>query len=642
MRPDPNSPFSNDNHFETEVRRIAQLIWPRGKVDRSPTIDGYERDAVVQTPDLVIVIEATTSRRKEKISDDAKKTNTLVKKIRGQGFPCQGIIVTLDEPTTDQETVAKQYSGAIYLQSFSQFISRLFDAAQYLQARLHKSFGSIQNPADSHFALSRDYYIPIPILEEEKNVTRSAIEIGSAIRDSSARYVMLADFWSGKSMSLREIFYWLRDEFIRKQHSRFPVYINLRDHAGAKYPDEILERHARDLGLADYAQLVKAWRAGFVDLLLDGFDEFAATGWSALPMKLRLIRRTMLEAVRKLIAESPKRTGIVVVGRQHYFDSAREMRDALGLTDAFQTLHIELLSEDDPIKIVRRYGGDSVPDWVPSRALLLSYLAAKDFLKDLPAFLSTVRSRGHGWDALLKMICDREAKHHPAVEGSSVLLFLERLATLARRTPDGLGSFSDAELGNVFEQTCGFPPDDAARVLISRLPALAVLAPESGRRRFIDPDIADAARAGDTFRFINSPYDGIIIDALKDAQRALGANGTERLSYIAEDQKLQPAKVELAAEQAAKSRNSIVALDALQLMMDWNLDFERPGIDIADVQFENLSFEDEIPNFSKVRFIECIIDNFFLASTVSTERLPEFHPLPHWFARWSCYSRRPS
>jgi hypothetical protein len=396
MTPDPNSPFASDGHFEVEVRRVARLIWPHGKLDRSPLIEGYERDAVVQTPDIIIVIEATTSRRKDKIADDAKKTNALVKKIRTQGFSCQGLIITLHEPTAEQENAAKQYRGAIQLYSFDQFLARLFDASQYLMARQTKAFGSIQNPKDEHFALDREYYIPIPILDEQNARAYSASDIGAAIKGHASRFVMLADFGSGKSMSLREVFFWLRDEFIEKRHPRFPLYINLRDHSGAKYPDEILERHARELGLGDHGQLVKAWRAGFVDLLLDGFDEFAATGWSSMPIKLRQIRRAMLEAVRRLIADSPKSTGIVIAGRQHYFDSTREMVDALGLSPSFATLRIELLSEEDAEKIVKKYGGGPVPDWVPSRALLLSYLAAKEFLKEIPEVFSEVHSRGHG------------------------------------------------------------------------------------------------------------------------------------------------------------------------------------------------------------------------------------------------------
>src|SRR5215472_1504818 len=425
MYSDPNSPFFDDYHFEAEVRRLAGLIWPEGRVDRSPVVDGRERDAIVQTPDLVTVIEATTSRKQDKIAGDAKKTNELVRKIRGQGFACRGILVTLKEPTPEQELAVKTYRGSLILESFSQFLGRLFVASEYLRARITKPFGSIQDPKNLHLDLGRQFYVPIPIADAESDCVLSAADLGAALVSKSSRLVVLGDFGCGKSMSLREIFYWLRDEFISKRHSRFPIYVNLRDHAGGKYPDEILERHARDLGLKDFSQLVKAWRAGFVDLLLDGFDEFAAMGWSSAPLKLRQLRRTMLEAVRRLITESPKTVGIVLAGRLHYSDSIREMQDALGLGGGFQILRIEPLSEEVALKIVERYGGSSVPDWVPSRALLLSYLAATDFLREVSAAFPAAVSRGHGWDLLLQMISRREASQHAALDKGSVLMFIE-------------------------------------------------------------------------------------------------------------------------------------------------------------------------------------------------------------------------
>lgn len=211
-----------------------------------------------------------------------------------------------------------------------------------------------------------------------------------------------------------------------------------------------------------------------------------------------------------------------------------------------------------------------------------------------------------------------------ATDGDSVLSFLERLASIARRTNDGLGSFSESDLSSAFEEACGFLPDDSARVLISRLPGLASVAAESGRRRFIDPDIADAARAGDIMRFINAPHDLLILGALKDAQCSMGSNGLERLSYLGETLGWQQAKIEVAAEQASNARNSIITLDILQLMMEWNLDYRRPRIDVSEVQFGTMFFEDEIPDFSRVTFVECIIENLFLSPNSPVSRLPRF------------------
>jgi hypothetical protein len=225
----------------------------------------------------------------------------------------------------------------------------------------------------------------------------------------------------------------------------------------------------------------------------------------------------------------------------------------------------------------------------------------------------------------LRMICEREAQQHPAIDADSVLLFIERLSTIARRSSDGLGSFAEKELSAVFQETCGFSPDDAARILISRLPTLGSVAAESGVRRFVDPDIADAARAGDVFRLIESPFDPNIRSSFKDAQRAISANGLERLSYVSESHKLQGAKLEVAVENALKEGISVAALDVLQLMMEWNIDYTKGRVDIAvESVIEGMSFDDEIPNFSRITFVECIFESLFIASNIGMERLPRF------------------
>lgn len=625
MPRDPRPTIVDDQHFEIEVRRISALLWPNAKIERSPMLEGRERDAVVQTPDFLLIIEATTSRKKEKTEQDAKKTDQLVRKIRSQGFSARGILVTLHEPTADQEAVAKRYQGTLVLQTYDQFLGRLFDASNYLQLRLTKPFGSVQDPRSQHFALGREFYVNIPLIDERSGRGFTARDIAREIKDDQARLVMLADFGSGKSMSLREVFFILREEYVQKRHCRFPIYLNLRDHAGAKYPDEILERHARDLVIVDYSQLVKAWRGGFVDLILDGFDEFAATGWSVAPYRLRQLRNTMLEAVRKLISDSPRSIGILVAGRQHYFDSVREMEQALGIYANFSIVRIEPLSEGIAREIVKKYGGGtSVPDWVPSRALLLSYLAAKDFLKEV-AESADENPRGRGWDALLRMISDREARQHPALDGGLVLQYIERLSTLARRSNDGLGTFAEDDLATVFQETCGFAPDDAARIFISRLPALAALAPESGRRRFIDPDIADAARAGDVGRFIQTPFDTTLSKAIKDAVCSIAGNGVDRLSFLADRENVKHSQIEIAAERASRSELQFAALDVVQLLVAWNLDYKRSAIAVSDVHFTGLFFEEEIADVSRITFWQCSIENLTLAPGINMSHLPKFN-----------------
>ena len=115
-------------------------------------LDGRERDAIIQTPDLCFVIESTTSRRKDKVEFDARKTDTLVRKLKSQGVDARGMLVLLNEPTADQEAVAKQYKNTLSLKSFDEFLSRLFDAPGYLSIRPQQPFGSIQDPKTELYA----------------------------------------------------------------------------------------------------------------------------------------------------------------------------------------------------------------------------------------------------------------------------------------------------------------------------------------------------------------------------------------------------------------------------------------------------------------------------------------------------------
>ena len=89
--------------------------------------------------------------------------------------------------------------------------------------------------------------------------------------------ILVAEYGVGKSMLLRQLFHELVREFRSKTHFRTPIAINLRDHLGQSDPVELLERHARS-NAADPQNLVAAWNAGYVDLLIDGFDELSTRG----------------------------------------------------------------------------------------------------------------------------------------------------------------------------------------------------------------------------------------------------------------------------------------------------------------------------------------------------------------------------
>ena len=59
--------------FEDEVRRIARELWPGADNDGARNILGRERDGFFVTEDVVHLVEATTSRRKDNIENNVKK-----------------------------------------------------------------------------------------------------------------------------------------------------------------------------------------------------------------------------------------------------------------------------------------------------------------------------------------------------------------------------------------------------------------------------------------------------------------------------------------------------------------------------------------------------------------------------------------
>ncbi len=151
------------------------------------------------------------------------------------------------------------------------------------------AFGSARSPLDNSINVSNDLYVPLPMeliekIEVNRN-TRLDIEerrrniniddLIKFIRDGKI-IVLMAPFGAGKSLTARELFKKIAHQYFHESHSIVPICLNLREHWGQSYFDEILERHARSIGFTPKEDLVVAWRAGLAYILLDGFDEVAS------------------------------------------------------------------------------------------------------------------------------------------------------------------------------------------------------------------------------------------------------------------------------------------------------------------------------------------------------------------------------
>jgi hypothetical protein len=495
-----------ESEFEAEVLRISRALFaPENEFQGSTYIGTAERDGVFIGPDSVTIVECTVSHRKDKAEKDGKKLReACVAMTRQHPFKSvKGFFVTRDEPTADQRTVIKGFGPPLIACSFAQLRSQLVDSLRYLELRASYPFGSAREPSSGDQGDLKPYVAVDPM----ESGTGEPFSIDRVVQQvTDGRSVLLyGDYGAGKSMFLRELYQHLARTHRKYPFRPFPILLNLRDHQGQVYPVEALERHARAIGFPAPSQLVRAWRSGDVTLVLDGFDEIATPGWIGKMSAMRDIRRRSVELVRRFCQESRASTSVVLAGRAHFFDSEREMRTALGVRNTSLFLMADEPTEEQAKKILNAYGwDDALPDWLPSRPLLLSYLGASSALQG--SIEGTFgRSAGEGWDMMLDRIAEREASMEVGVDGFTVRKVLERLATQVRRSTDGLGPISQDELTSVFQSVCGYAPDEGSYQLLQRLPGLGAMDSIDGSRRFVDVSLADAARAGDIVSCILEP-----------------------------------------------------------------------------------------------------------------------------------------
>jgi hypothetical protein len=362
--------FKSNSEFEDEVRRIARLLWPSASFGGARILEQRERDGIFESDEFINCIECTTSRGLAKAESDAEKLSKLVRQLRPK-YPLKfikGWFITLSEPTPDQREAVHKYRGQLVTCSYDQFRQKLFDSRSFLQARKDYPFGSIRHPATG----STDF-VPNYIETEILNYNGSDLGIEELAKSllNGNRFALTGDYGSGKSVTARELFLHLSTSFWNNESYFVPVFLNLRDHHGQTDPVEALERHARNIGFDRPHTLVRAWRAGYCLVILDGFDEIASAGWAGQTKKLRDLRYRSMELVRRFVKESSKSSGFLVSGREFFFDSKPEMSNALGLAIDFQHLFLTEFSRDQTRAFLDSLGwfGD-IPEWIPTRPLV--------------------------------------------------------------------------------------------------------------------------------------------------------------------------------------------------------------------------------------------------------------------------------
>ncbi|TDB96322.1 NACHT domain-containing protein [Micromonospora fluostatini] len=614
--------------FEVRALNVARAIHDPLFLQGAVMIDGVEHDAIFSSDDSINCYEFTTSRTKAKAEHDAEKLRKIIQrlsKVPNNSFKSiVGWFVTREEPTGDQREAVKRESNKasphatkIHCISLRTLQRRLCDVGSYLRSRDNYPFGSVGfSPArgttdvDQSFA-ARDSAFNMQGLAEQLTAGR--------------RILLHGQFGVGKSHALKKLYLRLRAQYSKNpEEQRFPLHINLRDCIGLRSPAEILRRHAEEIGFEGDRSLISAWRAGACVLLLDGFDEVTPTRWLGNVSDLRTVRWQALDPVRRLIQDAREETGIAVCGRAHYFTSLTECRDALGLTP--DDLELELTDFDS--NQVQRFlsaASSDLPEWLPTRPLLLAYLLNSGALSNLSDQNDTPRAAA--WNKLLDEVCAREARALSGVRPDIVRAILGRVATLARSGGDALGPINMGHMEQAFYEVNGRRPDDEGIQLLLRLPGLTSSGDESKRleeRVFADQALSDVAFGDDLAKYISSPYQGHPL-----TQPASWANASNELTLAVAAHVLIQNGVGLGAVKAAlkhrdsQGLNDSILADLIGVANEIGSDIKPPGYIVEGVYFDYLSVG-EFPTLSLLHIKDSVIETLDLSGVSSPSESPHF------------------
>lgn len=615
--------------LERLIRTIAEVKF--GATARAEDIAGVKCDCVIHINDgSVVLVEISKEDKLEKLRTDLSKFAILRNHFFQRNIFPRCYFVTWGEPTPSLIEAGK--SSFVNVFSVTQFFDELFGLLKYTHARKSLPFGSAVNLYSGEPDTTD--YVPVTYVTsdgDEYSIHRIATELitGKTI-------VLVGDYGSGKSRCTQEVFDVLTKSY--SEHYRNPIAINLRENWGLKRAQEILTRHFTDIGLSGILdQVLRVAFSPATLYILDGFDEIGAQTWSDDPTKLVQIRRQSLVGVKDLITQA--KSGILITGREHYFNDDAELITCLGL-DKKSPLFLRCHEQLTDVQFSELLGRAStkLPPWVPKKPLIANI--ARDIDKEvLESLLATSSGEVDFWNMLIDAFCDREAKINEILEPAIIRLLFTKIGRLTRYTDSSLGPISIKQITEAFEQTTGRPPTDESAIVLQRLPGLSRIGAESLDRQFADTFILDGLKAEDALDILAQGDSSVLSESWRNP---VGEFGSYFISARLESVQQLGGAVAFIRRNSA-SKNKVLLSDLLAGLFR----IETPEIDFSglcfeggkffrvdvagtavrnltldDCQFENLDLTDAEP--ADISFTDCIIVR--LSGIASVEHCPS------WFA----------
>jgi hypothetical protein len=303
------------------------------------------------------------------------------------------------------------------------------------------------------------------------------------------------------------------------------------------------------------------------------------------------------------------------------------MAEALGFL-GHESLNVPDFDDEQLAAFISQAGfGVSVPDWVPVRPLLLTYL-----LKHAVDLADAAESptRASGWISFFHSLCAREAEMFTAVRPETIQSIVSRVALLARSRGSSTGPVDIKLLSMAYEHVNGVLPDEEGIQLLMRLPGLenANDATKDEIRVFADNDLADTAYALDLSSYVLNPYD----DKHPLLTIASWVNASSDLGIEVAVEQLRNSQAPLGVVRAAilartrADKSDAVMADLVRIAAEFSDDGDRinPTPRVAGVYFEHLYLTDAAI-FQDVLFDECLFDRVEFGSVDSDIKIPTFH-----------------
>jgi hypothetical protein len=621
--------------FEDDVRRVARALWPEAEYGGAEMVSDREVDGMFRTAEVVHMVEASMSEKVDKARQVGPKLQQHLRRHRSSGtLFAKSWFVTFKDPTAAQKQILKGYDPAIQAISFDQFRNKLINGREYLTRRAEAPWGSAVDPKTED-RRNLSFYIPVQVTflrssDKYRSTNSLSVKQLADLLADGVSAALVGDYGAGKSVTVREVHRELARRYLKGTNTRFPVTLNLRNHYGQTDPAEALHRHARQIGFPHGHQLVQAWLAGYVYVLLDGFDEVATQGWSGSPERLRDNRRAATRLIREFTSHRSQGLGYLVAGRRYYFDSLSELSQSIFDSANHEILALGDFTPEQAQRFLESLAGQqkALPKWLPARPLLLSYLAAQEMISRVVGGDAVGMSPAEGWNWLLAQVCERESFIKNGMDGQAVRLILERLASIARATSQGIGPLTPFDLVEAFVRVRNQRPSDEELTLLQRLPGLGGREDsEEGTRSFIDVDLASAAQAGDVQDFIRDPYQKDPPSNPAAWSSSLEPLGVAVTAHLLGDE-YNPGHLRTAVRGAVNSGYDVLAADLTRVAMELNADIPESSdgkpVLISGVIVPELSLDEGGSDLSGISFNQCMIEQLFINGEPRDGQLPLF------------------